>query len=292
MQVIHTVAFNTADTETLFFDDSHHFYHCSNTNHSWPVFFNGAVPVPYPEEEQVLETCTTVTTDDMFRKRLIVSRKAMGVDPDDLSTREDAAPVKELYMKLADATRRVWVLSDVMQSIVKYETAYVHIMKEHRLVIGIQARGGDKLQEQKGYATQLAALLAGGPSAFAAVRRDLGEEKLAGSLCIVVGDDVAVAESMAKVAADALGCLIMNRAIPGPERSAHDAEAFNASPLAHRCYAAQRIIADVEVLAAADIFVGARLSNVASLVAGLRRFVYNKSKATEYDLYGSVLKPF
>ena len=181
--------------------------------------------------------------------------------------------------------------------------------------------GGDKLQEQKGYATQLAALLAGGPSAFAAVRKDLGEETLAGSLCIVVVDDVAVAERMAKVAADALGCLIMNRAVPGPERSAHDVEALNASLLAHRSYAAQRIIADVEVLAAADIirlltaiyvpgtsgsaktvtltaagrpgtstsrgrapdvphgsqtkFVGARLSNVASLVAGLRRFVYN-----------------
>ena len=292
MQVIHTVAFNTGDNETLYFDDSHHFYHCSNTNHSWPLFFNGSAPAPYPEEHQVLDPCTIVTTQDMFQRRLAVSRKAIGVDPDDLSTREDAAPVEELYKKLADATRRVWVLSDVMQSIVKYETAYVHIMKEHRLVIGIQARGGDKLQEQKGYAIQLAALLAGGPSVFAAVKKDLGEEKLAGSLCIVVGDDVVVAEKMAKVAADALGCLIINRAIPGPERSAHDAEAFNASPLAHRCHAAQRIITDVEVLAAADIFVGARLSNVASLVAGLRRFVYNKSKVSEYDLYGSVLKPF
>ena len=248
--------------------------------------------MPYPEEKEVLDPCTIVTTQDMFRRRLALSRKAMGVDPDDLSTREDAAPVKRLYAKLADATRRVWVLSDFMQRVVKYETAYMSIMKEHRLVIGIQARGGDKLQEQKGYATQLAALLAGGPSAFAAVKKDMGEERLAGSLCIVVGDDMTVAKKMAKVAADALGCLIVNRAIPGPERSAHDADAFNASPLAHRCYAAQRIITDVEVLAAADIFVGARLSNVASLVAGLRRFVYNKSKASEYDLYGSVLKPY
>ena len=221
-----------------------------------------------------------------------MSRKAIGVDPDDLSTREDAAPVKELCAKLADATRRVWVLSGVMQSIVKYETAYVDIMKEHRLVIGIQARGGDKLQEQKGYAAQLVALLAGGPSAFATVKEDVGEERLAGSLCIVVGDDMALAEKMAKVAADALGCLIINRAIPGPERTAHDAGPFNAYTLAHRYYAAQRIVTDVEVLAAADNFVGARLSNVASLVAGLRRFGYNKSKVSEYDLFGSVLKPF
>ena len=71
VQVIHTVALNTEHNETLYFDNSHHFYHCSNTNHSWPLFFNGAVPVPHPEEKQVLETCTTVTTDDMFRRRLV-----------------------------------------------------------------------------------------------------------------------------------------------------------------------------------------------------------------------------
>ena len=41
--------------------------------------------------------------------------------------------------------------------------------------------------------------LAGGPSAFAAMKKDLGEEMLAGSLCFAVGDDVVVAKKMAKV---------------------------------------------------------------------------------------------
>ena len=154
----------------------------------------------------------------------------------------------------------------------------IHVMKEHRLISGNQARGGDKLLEQKGYATQLAALLAGGPSAFDTVKKNLGERRLAGSLCIVVGDDVAVAKQMAKVAANALGCLTVNKGILGPERSAHDAKAFNTSPLAHRCYAAQEIMADFEVLAAADIFVGARLFNVFSLIAGLRTSVCNNSR--------------
>ena len=40
------------------------------------------------------------------------------------------------------------------------------------------------------------------------------------------------------------------------------------------------------------IFVGARLSNVASLVAGLQRFVYKKFKATEYNLHRSDFKRF
>lgn len=56
----------------------------------------------------------------------------------------------------------------------------------------------DKLQGQEGYATQLGTRLAGGPSAFAAMKKDLDEEMLAGSLCFAVGDDV-VAKKMAKV---------------------------------------------------------------------------------------------
>ena len=159
-------------------------------------------------------------------------------------------------------------------------------------MIGIQARGGDKLQEMRGYARNLTGMVLAGNGTVIELVRSKYAQRLQGSICIIVGDDLGLLQKLARVAAEAFGCMVINRVLPMPDTSAHDYAAFGLSPLQHRCYSAQRMLADVEVLANTDVFVGVRQSNVASLVASVRSFVYHKDKATEYDISGSVLRPF
>ena len=148
------------------------------------------------EKKQVLDLCTIVTTQDMFQRRLTMSRKATAWQ----WVYKNCMQSLQMPQGGCGSFKEV---SDVMQSICTFH--------EGASPGHWHSRGGDKLQEQEGYAAQLqaVALLAGGPSAFAPVRKELGEEKLAGSLCILVGDDVMVAKKMALVAADALGCHII-----------------------------------------------------------------------------------
>ena len=303
LQVILTIAFNTHERETLYIDDSKHFYHCPSTdgapnNHSWDRFFNGTVPVPYPRDPAALGPCKTFSVGEALSLKGQLTRQALGINAGErassglISYHEDESSVKELYHKLAEATKRVWVFSEPMQHVIDYETDFVHTMKDYRLVIGIQARGGDKFQEMHGYASHLTGtVLAGNGSVFEVIRRNYAQH-LQGSICIMVGDDLGLSQKLAHVATEAFGCMVINRVLPMPNTSAHHYAIFNESPLQHRCYSAQRVLADVEVLANADVFVGVRQSNVASLVASVRRFVYHKDKATEYDISGSVLRPF
>ena len=303
LQVMLASAFNTHEHETLYIDDSKHFYHCPSadgapSNHSWDLFFNGTVPRPYPQDPAALAACTTFSVGDLLTLKGQLTRQALGIKADErassglVSKHEDESSVKELYNKLAEATRRVWVFSEPMQRVIDYETEFVRTMKGYRLVIGIQARGGDKFLEMHGYASRLTGtVLAGNGTVFQVIRRNYAQH-LQGSICIIVGDDLGLSLNLTQVATEAFGCMVINRVLPMPNTSAHHYATFNESPIQHRCYSAQRVLADVEVLANADVFVGVRQSNVASLVASVRRFVYHKDKATEYDISGSVLRPF
>ena len=303
LQVILALAFNTHEHETLYIDDSKHFYPCPSadgapSNHSWDRFFNGAVPTPYPRDAAAIAPCETFSVSDLLKLKGRLTRQALGISPEKrassglVSNHEDESSVEKLYYKLAEATRRVWVFSELMQRVIDYETEFVHIIKGYRLVIGIQARGGDKLQEMSGYASQLTGtVLAGNGTVFEVIRRNYARH-LQGSVCIMVGDDLDLSHKLTQVATEMFGCMVINRVLPMPDTSAHNFATFNISPLQHRCYSAQRLLADVEVLANADVFVGVRQSNVASQVASVRRFVYHTDKAIEYEISGSVLRPF
>ena len=296
MQVIHAIAYSSKKVDVMYLDDSQHFYHClandRSSNHSWRVFFDGAVPKPYPSDSALLNSCSSISTSDVLQRREELAHSMSGVPADVLSSQEDETSVKRLYAMLADATRKVWVFSEPMQRIVEYETEYVRMMRGHRLVIGIQARGGDKLEEQGHYAGLLkGGSLAAHTGAFRSVK-DLYQERLHDSICILVGDDMNVAEQMARVATAAFGCLVINRVLPMPESQAHQESKFNSLPIRQRCFSTFRVIADVEVLANAEIFMGLRDSNVASMVAVVRRFVYKRDKSSEFDLSGTELKVY
>ena len=296
MQVIHAVAYSTKKSDYLYLDDSRHSYHCTAndgaSSHSWGIFFNGSEPKPFPSDPALLVSCSKLSTSDVLQKREELAHSALAVSPAELSGHEDDSDVKHLYMMLADATRKVWVFTEPMQQIIDYETEYIRIMRGHRLVIGIQARGGDKLEEQLHYASLLKGdSLAAHMGAFQSVKEQY-HDRLSSSICILVGDDMNVAEQMTKVATAAFGCMVINRVLPMPETEAHQESHFNSLPVRQRCYSTFRVLADVEVLANTDIFIGMRNSNVASMVAAIRRFIYGKEKASEFELSGTEMVLF
>ena len=134
------LAFNTHERETLYIDDSKHFYHCPSrdgvpSNHSCDCFFNGTVPAPYPRDPGALASCNTYSVSDLLAVKSQLTRQALGISADErassglISSHEDESSVKELY-KLAEATRRVWFFSEHMQHVIDYETEFVRIMSE------------------------------------------------------------------------------------------------------------------------------------------------------------------
>ena len=82
-QVMLALAFNTHEHETLYIDDSKHFYHCPSadgapSNHSWDLFFNGTVPRPYPQDPAALVACNTFSVGDLLKVERPVDSPGIG----------------------------------------------------------------------------------------------------------------------------------------------------------------------------------------------------------------------
>ncbi|EIE18059.1 hypothetical protein COCSUDRAFT_34622, partial [Coccomyxa subellipsoidea C-169] len=292
--VILAVAFVARPGNILYFDDSEHSYHCpSDTgveNHSWDVFFNGSQPTRFPTSEHVLKNCSKVNTMELLQMREELAVQAGCSSADDLSFREGEPSVRLLYAKLADATEKVWKFSSKMQYIVDYEVESIRLMAGKQLTIGIQARGGDKMSEQGDWANKITSK--GHSRAFDQVKKHLPPDVHGKVVCIIVGDDYNLANSLARLATATFDCLIINRVMPSPRSISHDQGIYNSSPLQERCHGTFRILADVEMLANTNFFVGYRNSNVATMVSLIRRFIYKKNKGSEFDFSESSLKPY
>ena len=151
--------------------------------------------------------------------------------------------------------RALWRLAPAMRSAVDYELATLAHYPPPLLVL--QVRGGDKLgTEVQPY--------------------DLrpGVEKLAarhahqGGTCVVLGDDWALGQRAEALARELLNCsALLNRLQP---RYAHDQARMNAEAAASRCWRTQRLLVDIELLAAADGGAALLQSNVARVATLLR----------------------
>ncbi len=76
--------------------------------------------------------------------------------------------------------------------------------------------------------------------------------------CVVVGDDHALVEETRALAQEALGCRLYAARLPFDRPRGHSQQDFNTSPLRSRCAAVHHLVADMELLAHTDYFVGAR----------------------------------
>ncbi|KAG2427619.1 hypothetical protein HXX76_012271 [Chlamydomonas incerta] len=149
----------------------------------------------------------------------------------------------------------------------------------HRLV-AVHARGGDKLAAGRwrevddvyasayNFSGGFAHLLATHPEA-------------AGSTCVILGDDHALAAMLVGPAEALLRCArVVNGVPPSP---AHDQDVFNALPESSRCGRAHAFMADLALLAASDYTVGSIKSNVDLLAFLLGRCLYGRVAGSYVD---------
>ena len=76
-----------------------------------------------------------------------------------------------------------------------------------------------------------------------------------GGTCVVVGDDHALMAETGALARKAIGCRLF-AARPFDRPSGHLQHDFNESPVRSRCAATHHLMADIELLAHTDFFVG------------------------------------
>jgi hypothetical protein len=153
----------------------------------------------------------------------------------------------------------VWQLASPLKEIVAYELDAMRLFPQPLVVLHV--RGGDKLE---GFIRELTEAYEFAP-ALAALAQNAS---LHGGTCVVLGDDYALAQRAGREARKALSCHVHNRVEP---RAAHFQPAFNAQPPALRCHRTKRVLADIELMAAAVALVGLTRSNVMRVAALLRR---------------------
>lgn len=97
--------------------------------------------------------------------------------------------------------------------------------------------------------------------------------------CVIIGDDYSLAEDAIKALKSYIGCIIVNRVIPGLP---HFQSQFNRLPLEDRCVEMQNIFVDVELIATADAAIVLSESNTAKL-GGLLRLQRKSNSSHEYN---------
>lgn len=151
--------------------------------------------------------------------------------------------------------RALWRLAPAMRVAVEYELATLRQYPPPLLVL--QVRGGDKLQsEVQPYDLR--------PGLEQLAARHAHE----GGTCVVLGDDWALGLRAEALARELLNCsTIINRLQP---RYAHDQTRMSVEAAATRCWRTQRLLVDIELLAAADGAVALLQSNVGRVATLLR----------------------
>lgn len=149
----------------------------------------------------------------------------------------------------------LWRLAPDMRVAVDYELATLAHYPPPLLVL--QVRGGDKL----GTEVQPYDLRPG-------VERLAARHAAQGGTCVILGDDWALGQRAEALARELLNCsALLNRLQPS---YAHYQRRMNAESAASRCWRTQRLLVDIELLAAADGGAALLQSNVARVATLLR----------------------
>lgn len=157
---------------------------------------------------------------------------------------------------LCDPLLSLWHLSRTPRAVVHHE---VLALKHYpQPVVVLQVRGGDKLAHE----------VAGGGYTFEpALDKLAANASLRGGTCVVLGDDSAMGATAAEAAIRLLNCQVVNRIEPAYQ---HFQDNFTREGPVSKCWRTEKLLADIEIMAASDAALVLMASNVARIAVLLR----------------------
>ncbi|KAK9838524.1 hypothetical protein WJX81_005090 [Elliptochloris bilobata] len=173
------------------------------------------------------------------------------------------------------ALAQVWRLQVPLQA--EADKHLRHLADLDQPTIGFHVRGGDKFHEDRdGNRTSTTA------DDYVRAFQD-NYPDVRGGTCVVVGDDHALVAETGALARRALGCRLYAARLPFDRPDGHSQQEFNVASVRSRCAATHHLVADIELLAHTDYFVGTLNSGLPHLIDKLRYLLYSKHRRTFVD---------
>ncbi|EIE21321.1 hypothetical protein COCSUDRAFT_56544 [Coccomyxa subellipsoidea C-169] len=104
-----------------------------------------------------------------------------------------------------------------------------------------------------------------------------------GGTCLLFGDEHKALVEMERLVREHIGCRVAHGS-RYYRAEGHHQQSFNTQPIQEKCRATKELIADLELMANADYFVGSSTSGVPGVVAAMRLVLYKKSQVTMADV--------
>ncbi|BDA51058.1 hypothetical protein COCOBI_17-2780 [Coccomyxa sp. Obi] len=172
--------------------------------------------------------------------------------------------------------QKVWRLQPSFQR--EVVEALKVLMTYKRPTVAFHVRGGDKLEEDRDFGRTTTA-----PVDLINTYLD-NFPGLKAKTCLLFGDDQRRVTQVEQMVKRHISCKVVHYGVRNNQAKGHDQEAFNIQPNEDKCDATKKLITDLELMAAADYFVGSGTSILPTIVGTLRQVLYRKPQVTQADV--------